>query len=150
MGRLEPEFRRLHWPPLVREAVETKDYPGYRYEFFSGFNELNRYFTELCGEDWYKQEWAEFWRNQHLETKNDDRKDIDFIHDRRIKPLGNDGPKRNGKVIRQLIAEYYKEQPAVSSYKLARYLRDEHGITITQKAVWSILKKLRSQNEPKG
>lgn len=140
MGTLEPGFQRLHWPPLVKEIEHTKDYPGYRYKYFTSFQELNSYFSDLCGHNWREQEWAKYWINQHLETKNDDRKA--FISPAPDSSKG--GPRRDIKMIRELVHTYYNINPKMSSYKIARHIAHEQGITVSHQTVWSILKKLRS------
>lgn len=144
MGRLESQFKRLYWPPLVKETVTSKEYPGYRYEFFSGFTELNKYFTNLCGPDWHNQEWAIYWRTQHQETKDDDRRDYKFDKEQRVTPLNNTGSRRDMKSIRAHCADIYAENPQISSYGLARQLLAKHDITLSQKMAWIILKKFRS------
>lgn len=150
MGRLEPEFRRLHWPPLVREAVENKDYPGYRYEFFSSFNELNKYFIELCGPDWMSEEWAIYWRNHHRETQRDDARDLKYEMGQRVTPIGRSGPRRDIKQVHTYCEKIIIGNLTISSYELVRQLKFRYDITLSQKMAWHILKKLRSQNESKG
>lgn len=149
MGRLEKQFRRLYWPPLVKRAVDSTEFPGYKYEFFTGFRELNEYFTELCGADWMDQEWAVYWRNQHLETKNDDRRDTKYDKDKRVTPIGTSGPRRDIKRITQLCADYLidHQNEKVSSHKLARHLHSEHGIEVHYATVWRILKRIKKVDE---
>jgi hypothetical protein len=145
MGTLEPEFYRLHWPPLVRSVRITKQYPGYSYEFFETFQELDKYFTEHCGPEWQSQAWAKFWINQHLQTKNDDRKEQ--IELTSTKPRKNTGPRRDTQEIFELCKQYLESVDyKVSSRKLAAHLRN-HDINITHMTAWRIIKELRLREQ---
>lgn len=57
---------------LVRSARITNEHPGYVYEYFQSFEEVNAYFTSICGEDWISQEWVAAWLNKE---KKDNAKD---------------------------------------------------------------------------
>lgn len=137
MGTLEEGFERLHWPPLVRNVVITKESPGYRYEFFRSFTELDAYFTNELGTEWKKQEWAQYWFNQHKQTQRDDRKDI---NPRLRKPTG---PRRDSKLLYTLACAYMTENPRTSSYKLVDYFKTI-DITIAQKTAWSFIRRWKA------
>ncbi len=142
MGVLESEFRLLHWVPLVREVVQTTYYPGYRYEFFKSFKELDAYFTEVVGINWRRHAWAEFWVNQHLETKNDDRREWKHITAPSVTKVYRQGA-RDIQSISKVAIPYLKENPKTSSYKLVRWLA-QFGITISQKSAWRIIKRWKA------
>lgn len=140
MGVLESEFRLLHWPPLVREITQTIAFPGYRYEFFRSFKELDAYFSNELGIDWRKESWAEYWIGQHAETKDDDRreyKDKDITY-AKIYRIGA----RDMNRIAQFAVAHYISNPTVSSYKLVGWLKT-HDIHISQKSAWRMIKKWR-------
>lgn len=139
MGILEPGFNVLHWPPLVRNVVQTTQFPGYRYEFFRSFKELDAYFTEQIGKDWRNESWAEFWINQHLETKNDDRQQF------QEKPVNSPirTKRREMPDITAVAVAYLNEHPKTSSYKLVTYLKTQN-IHITQNPAWRIIKKWKT------
>lgn len=137
MGILEPEFSRLHWPPLVREIVQTVEYPGYRYEFFRSFTELDAYFTAEIGSHWRTELWARYWINQHKESQREDRKDAD---PRLRKPTG---PRRDMAIVRAESHIQLELTPTLSSYKLVTVLKTK-DITITQKTAWDIIRKWKN------
>jgi hypothetical protein len=140
MGTLETEFQRLHWPPLVRNVVQTKDYPGFRYEFFRSFRELDAYFTEELGKDWRSEPWAKFWINQHKETQNDDRREMNPI-----KPTKTTGPRRDSKHIYELCDQYMRTTVKPSSYKFTSHLLTL-DIKINQATAWRMMKKWKAKN----
>jgi hypothetical protein len=142
MGRLEEGFERLHWPPLVREIVITDQYPGYRYEFFKSFRELNEYFCKECGDDWRTQPWAIYWISQHEETKHDDRQEEQAKL--RSQPMKRTGNRRDIKMIYQIGIQLLTENPRLSSYKLVAKLK-EYDITISQKTAWRLIKDYKEQ-----
>jgi len=142
MGILEPEFSKLHWPPLVREVVQTVQYPGYRYEFFKSFRELDSYFAEHVSPDWKHEAWAEYWINQHLETKNNDRRELES----KLQPALNKAYRtgaRDMQQISKLTFAYLNENPKTSSYKISMWLKS-HGIEVSQKSAWRMLRKWKS------
>jgi hypothetical protein len=140
MGILETEFSRLHWPPLVREVVQTIEYPGYRYEFFRSFRELDAYFTEELGKDWRSEPWALFWINQHKETQNDDRREFSTV-----KPTKTTGPRRDSKQLYDLCHTYMCTVEKPSSYKFTNYLR-AMDIKINQATAWRMMKRWKTKN----
>lgn len=142
MGTLEPGFQRLHWPPLVKEIEHTKDYPGYRYKYFTSFRELDSYFSGLCGHNWREQEWAVYWINQHKETQNDDRRDPDPI-----RPKAPTGNRRDIKLIHKLCRDYLDSHVGtkISTYKLARWLLSEHDINVNQATIWRFVKRYKAE-----
>lgn len=142
MGILEREFKLLHWVPLVREITQITTFPGYRYEFFRSFKELDAYFTKELGSGWRKEAWAEFWINQHLETKNDDRREWqnkDIPVDKKIRRTGA----RDMVDITKLAMVYLTDNPKTSSYKLVAWLKTQ-GIHISQFPAWRIIKKWKA------
>lgn len=74
---IEPEAIQKFWPPLVKETLLVSEHPGYRHIFFETYEELNEYFTELCGPDWKEQEWCKFWLQQHKNTKKAYQKELE-------------------------------------------------------------------------
>lgn len=54
---------------LVKSARLTKEYPGYEYEYFRSFEELDAYLRSICGEDWESQEWVNVWLNKSSAKK---------------------------------------------------------------------------------
>jgi len=140
MGILEEGFERLHWPPLVREVIVTVEYPGYRYEFFRSFGELDSYFSRQYGAEWRKEPWAEYWMNQHKETQREDRKDAD------PRQRKSTGPRKDAVQLYEIACAYIKTQTApVSSRQLSRYFKIEHGITITPMTTWRMIKKYHNE-----
>lgn len=139
MGTLEPQFRKLHWPPLVREVTQTKQYPGYRYEYFRTFRELNEYFIKLCGTAWREEPWAKYWFNQHMETKNDDRRDPNPI-----KPKGPTGNRRDTPLLIEIARQWYKETKKLSSGELTRHFATL-DLKVSRDTSWRIIKKIKSE-----
>lgn len=138
MGILEPEFRKLHWPPLVREVVITAQHPGYRHEFFKSFRELDAYFRATVHDNWRQEAWAEFWIGQHKETQNDDRRDLQTVKKKtRARP-------RDMLAITRVAIDYLNVHSKVSSYKLCEYLKT-CGISIDQKSAWRIIKRWKNK-----
>lgn len=60
---------RSYLPPLVKSVNFTREYPGFSYQYFKNFEEINSYFSELCGDDWMNQEWAKVWIGEHSKEK---------------------------------------------------------------------------------
>lgn len=139
MGKLEPGFSRLHWPPLVKSITNLPTFPGYRYEFFKTFKELDEYMTQECGPDWREQAWCKFWRGQHEQTKHDDRvenKATDHT------PIKNTGPRRDSTLIYKLALEAYATDPKISSRQLVKWISTK-GIVIGHDTAWRLISKLR-------
>lgn len=138
MGILEDGFSRLHWPPLVRTVTQTTEYPGYRYEFFRSFGELDSYFSELLGTSWRSEEWARYWMNQHAESKREDRK---LANPRQRKSTG---PRRDAPLLYALSVEHLNNYANISSRKLVKHLKDSHDIQITPMTAWRIIGKWKN------
>ena len=70
--------RRDFWLGLVKSADNIRESPGYRYNFFSSFEEVDRYFTQECGSDWQTQPWAVEWirANESERDKDMHRSDL--------------------------------------------------------------------------
>lgn len=146
LSRLEPNFHRLYWPPILLEGLHTPGQINPDAKFIRGFDELDAYFTKLCGSDWMNQEWARYWRGQHQESKTDDVRDLKYEKQNRVKPLANTGPRRDRELIKRLCFEYLSSNQGtkISSYKLARWLKSEHDIVVNQKTTWTIIKRYQN------
>jgi len=147
LGRLERGFDKLHWPPVLLSGLHEPGHQCFECVWIKTTSQLNEYFTDLCGQDWKKQTWALYWIGQHVQTQYDDRKEAKREMDKRVTPHGNDGPRRDIHKIRELGKIYFEQNNSISSYRLAKVLKDEHDILVTQKTMWSILKKLRQRTE---
>lgn len=62
------------FPRLVRSVDLVTTYPGYSYNYFNNFQEIDDYFKKTVGDDWLDTEWARFWlRNHWSENKKENR-----------------------------------------------------------------------------
>lgn len=145
MSRLEPEFHKLHWPPILVEGHHVPGHTCVDCKFIRSFNELNAYLSDLCGHDWRTQDWAVYWVKQHQQTKDDDRRDAQFENNARVKPLAP-SVRRSGTLIRKLADDYFENDPKISSYKLCRLLMRDHDLHVSHVTAWKIIKKLRNKN----
>lgn len=136
---LEDGLSSKFWPPLVKEVTITRDYPGYKYEFFTNFDDLNNYFTELCGEDWRHQEWAKYWIGQHRSTKYQNSLEIRIltgdVDPAKLKPFV-DYPV----VAENIIKIQQRLGKKVSALKILKELNDI-GFDLKKDTVYRIMKK---------
>lgn len=140
LGILEEGFHRLHWPPLVRNCVITKEYPGYRYEFFQSFAELDEYFTRIVGPHWRREPWAEFWIGQHHESQHSDRKEL------RTGPAPKHRPTAQYmKSATALGLSYLREYPSTTVRKLMNILT-AHDFPVSYYAAWRIIKRFKEND----
>lgn len=146
MGILEDEFRKYRWPPLVKSVTYITTYPGYRHEFFRTFKDLDEYFSQECGADWQTQEWAKFWLGQHMQTRNDDRREYLIEHkglvpqvDKLRKPRSD-----HDKIVEYILELKKLNNKFPSARKLEASLKSS-GIVVDHNTVWRILRKIKHQ-----
>lgn len=138
MGKLEYEYRDTLFVPVVRDVDTMTIHPGYRYNFFKTFRELDNYFSRTIGSHWQNEEWARYWLNQHKQTQNEDRLE---------EKLGR-GEHVNGfdfESVREIIIYDYILNDRVfrSKRKLAADLRSK-GHNIAHHSVWKIINHLKN------
>lgn len=144
---LEPDAMSKFWPPLVREVIDCVEHPGYRYEFFKTFAELDDYFTGLCGEDWIKQPWAEFWLGQHNLTRAAFRRELAA---RRGEKNGYGAySKLDNKTFLMLAEKARAAGVRFSKRSLCRYIR-ECGYEASFTTVWRLMVKNNLVTDAKG
>lgn len=139
MPMLEQGLSKLYWPPLVKQAVMTIAHPGYRYELFTNFKELDEYFTKECGSDWRKSEWARFWFNQHQASKLADRKELN-------PEKSFQGPRRDMPEVEKACIEILEQSPYISSRKLVFILNAQKGVAISHTTASKIIKRFKEES----
>jgi hypothetical protein len=121
-------------PSLVKHTEITSAYPGYRYVYFSSFEELNAYFTETCGKDWMETEWAKFWLRDHWRLMKQE--------SREYHAKGKAEKPKNSKVpahILKALIEHYQEQK-LSLRAIASRLYENDGITLDYSTISKFMK----------
>lgn len=146
MGILEPNLRNTHWLPVVKQAVLTKEYPGYRYEMFSSWAALDEYLKSQCGKDWQIQPWADFWLNQHKQTQNDDYREY-LIMSGAIVPQVDRirKPRTNHDVIKETILNIYKKYNRFLSVRSMQKQFYKLGIKTSHMTISRVLKELKKE-----
>lgn len=125
-------------PALVKEVEITSTHPGYRYVYFTSFNELDQYFRELCGDDWKEQEWAKFWLRDHWRTLKQESKPMPVAKSKKTK----DGVKiKYPKRLVKALAEHYVKECNLSLRETARALREKDGIALDHSTIAKLLKE---------
>lgn len=144
---LEPEVMQKFWPPLVRDVVLCTTYPGYRYEFFQRFADLDAYFSDLCGADWAQQPWAEYWIGQHNASRAAFRREL------AARRGEQNGFHAYGKIddatFLALVARARQDNVRLSQRQLSRYLR-ECGYGISPRTVLRLLHRHSITDRTKG
>lgn len=139
MPMLEEGFERLYWPRLVKEAVWTSAHPGYRYDMFNNFKELDAFFTEECGPDWRKQEWARFWFNQHIESQKKDKREYEMNKTFQ-------GPRRDMPEVEKACYDILQQSPYISSRKLV-FALNRQGVVVSHTTASKIIKRFKEEQE---
>lgn len=137
MPMLEEGLSRLYWPPLVKEAVMTVQHPGYRYDMFTNFKELDAYFTAECGPDWRKQEWARYWFSQHIDSKRKDQRESNPMRSMK-------GPRKDIIAVEKACYEVLEQSPYISSRKLVYILRSRNVI-VSHMTASKIIKRFKEE-----
>lgn len=139
MGVLEDGLSDKFWPPLVKEISITKDYPGYKYEFFDNYEDLDKYFTDLCGDDWVHQPWAQYWIGQHKLTQRRNKLEIKIM-------MGEIDPSKTRTFVNydQIAASIQQIKDKlgrkVSVLKIIKELNDS-GLNVSKNTVYRVIKK---------
>lgn len=142
MPILEDGFDLLYWPPLIREAVSITTHPGYRYERFKTYTELDSYFTEEFGSEWRNSEWARYWFNQHAETVRKDKKESSLNANTSYRTRNDTEP------IYEVARAILEKSPFLSSRKLT-YILNRKGMTIGYVTVSKFIKRFKVESSSK-
>lgn len=137
---LEEGFDRLYWPRTMKGARIISAHPGYIYEFFETYAELNEYFTEICGADWRTQEWAKFWYDQHTESVNSDTRERNF------NILKTYRKKTDADAVYECAKNILINAPRLSTRKLT-YTLNRQGINISVRSAWKIIQQFKKELE---
>lgn len=140
MPMLEEGFERLYWPPLVKRAVWTLEHPGYRYEKFETFAELNNYFDEECGVGWRKQEWAKFWIDQHHESARKDKRERTFMRGESITYK----TKSSMEPVYEAAKLLLDQNPYLSCRKLT-YILNRRGVSVKKTTAANLINRYKQE-----
>jgi len=114
------------FPYIVKSTKFTKDYPGYSYEYFQSFEELDNYLRLNCGENWIDQNWAKFWlRDYWKENKRENR--VPSRNSKKQKEVNSKKPKH---IIKMFILHYHKRRK-YSYRRISKVLKEKHGINVS-------------------
>ena len=56
---------------IVKSSRITTQHPGYMYEYFTSFDEVDAYCREQCGDDWQTQDWVKVFLNYPIVPPDD-------------------------------------------------------------------------------
>lgn len=136
-------------------AENCPQHPGYKFNYFDSFQELDNYFKREFGENWREQEWAKFWLRDHnaFETREHDRALInergvryrsqnpDSIRNRR----NREGPKQlRYRVAPSALASFIvdlQSRGVTSLREVAASIYSEYGIKLSHETIRRIKKK---------
>lgn len=125
-------------PSLVKSVDIVTDHPGYRYNYFNSFAELDAYFTNECGSDWKHAEWAQFWlRDYWRSLKKENR-----VY--RVKKFAKRKPGKFKGIHPELIAmlvKHYAQEEGQSLRAIARILQEDFNISVSYTTLAKLVKE---------
>lgn len=126
-------------PSLVKNVDILSTHPGYRYNYFQSFEELDDYFKKECGEDWRSQEWAKFWISDYRSFERS--LTIKENRQKLAQPETVNTARSDRANFILLAIKQFRDVENKSLRDIAKFLLDEYDIKIHHVNLWRLLER---------